>query len=64
MTTCFALNKPQLVVHVSGEFFLGRLIIKARLILKVELILEGSNMGPAFLVSSLFSEMFLAFQQL
>jgi hypothetical protein len=64
MTTCFVLNKPQLVVRVSGELFLGHLVIKASLILKVGLIVEGSNMGPAFFVSSLFSEMSLAIQQL
>jgi hypothetical protein len=63
-TTCFVLNKPQLVVRVSGELFLGRLVIKAGLILKVGLIVAGSNMGPAFLVSWLFSEMTLAVKQI
>ena len=63
-TTCFVLDEPQFVVRVSRELFLGRLVIKASLILKVGLIDPGSKMGQAFLISLLFSEITLAVQQL
>ncbi len=61
-TTCFVLNKPQLVVCILREFLLGCLVIKASLVLKSLLIVAGSYNGLDILLLSFGSEMFLAFQ--
>jgi hypothetical protein len=60
--TSFVLHKPQLVVHILGEFFPGSLFIEASLILKSGLIVVVSYNCLDILLLSFESEMFLAVQ--